>query len=163
MRGLLAPLLDRRLIGWSVALTVVALVAFGVVSAIIPNPVFGRSIAPEPFAIAVWIASAPLMGIVLATYVVRPPTPSLIETVELQPDPGGTLGWVGGLAAFLAIGCPVCNKVALLLLGTSGAISVWGPIQPIVGAVSLALLAGTVVWRLRAWSRGAACAVPGAR
>jgi hypothetical protein len=66
---------------------------------------------------------------------------------------------VASFGAFLAIGCPVCNKVALLLLGTSGALSVWAPIQPILGAISLGLLLATVVWRLRLRASGAVCAV----
>ncbi len=75
---------------------------------------------------------------------------------------GERAGWLGGVAsfgAFLAIGCPLCNKLALLLLGASGALSSWAPIQPILGAVSLGLLLVTVVWRLRVRARGAACAV----
>jgi hypothetical protein len=62
------PLRDRSLVAWSLAWSVVVLVAFGVATAIIPNPVFGRGIAPEPFAVAVWLASAPLIGLVTATY-----------------------------------------------------------------------------------------------
>jgi hypothetical protein len=64
----------------------------------------------------------------------------------------------GGILSFFAIGCPVCNKIALVLLGTSGALSVWAPIQPFVGAASLALLAVTVAWRVRQMNAGAACA-----
>jgi hypothetical protein len=78
---------------------------------------------------------------------------------DRQPGDGSTLGALAGLGAFLAIGCPVCNKAALVLLGTSGALSVWAPIQPILGAASLALLAGTLVWRMRLRIRGTACAI----
>lgn len=161
-------LIDRRFVGWAAAWSVASLVAFGVVSAIIPNPIFGRQIAPEPFAIAVWIASAPLTGLVLATYTAPSPA-AAPAAVPLGPTPavaplpapaqrdGSTLGALASLGAFLAIGCPVCNKVALVLLGTSGALSVWAPIQPILGGASLALLAGTLAWRMRLRARGAAC------
>ncbi len=152
---------DRALLGWAAAWTLAALLGFGLVSAIIPNPVFGRGIPPEPFAIAIWLASAPLMGFVLATYFVPPPA----AAVPLAPGraDGRTAGTIGGVVAFLAIGCPTCNKIALLLLGASGAVSVFGPIQPILGALSLALLAGTAVWRLRLRTRGGACEVPARR
>ncbi|HEY5488873.1 MAG TPA: hypothetical protein VIK00_03465, partial [Candidatus Limnocylindrales bacterium] len=60
---------------------------------------------------------------------------------------------------FLAIGCPVCNKIALVLLGTSGAMTVFAPIQPILGAASIVLLAGTLTWRFRLRARGGACPV----
>ncbi|MEO8462662.1 MAG: hypothetical protein ABI555_05585, partial [Chloroflexota bacterium] len=71
---------------------------------------------------------------------------------------GTTLGTIAGFGAFLAIGCPICNKIALILLGTSGALSIYAPIQPVIGAVSLALLAGTIVWRFRLRVRGACAA-----
>jgi hypothetical protein len=153
---------DPRLLAWSAIWGVASLVAFGLVSAIIPNPVFGREIAPEPFAIATWVASAPLMGLVLATYTARP---SMTETRPIGPKAiadeardGSVLGTVGGIGAFLAIGCPVCNKLALLLLGTSGAMTVYAPIQPVIGIVSLGLLVATAVWRIRLRMRGDACA-----
>jgi hypothetical protein len=159
-----------HLLGWAL----LSLLAYGVVAAIIPNPVFGRQIAPEPFAVAIWLVSAPLMGFLGATYSAAPTAATRpLEIVTLAPaavGPAATvpaaddsrsslLGAIGGFGAFLAIGCPVCNKIALLLLGASGAISVWAPIQPVLGAASLALLAATVVWRSRQISRGAFCAV----
>ena len=155
-----------------------------------PNPVFGRQIPPEPFAIAVWLASAPLMGLLMATYMVpaasrQEPMPlvgsfgSGPAAVAASPASAGsgappagavaiapaaetrgtTLGAIAGFGAFLAIGCPVCNKIALVLLGTSGALTIFAPIQPLIGAASLALLAGTLAWRLRSRALGGACAV----
>lgn len=161
--GSYCPLRDRSLLGWSAVWTLVSLAAFGVTAAIIPNPIFGRGTPPEAFAIAVWLASAPLMGVVMATYF----APALATgPVPLKPSvrrDGTTLGTLGGFAAFLAIGCPTCNKIALVLLGAGGATSIFGPIQPVIGAVSLALLAGTLVWRLRLRARGGTCAVPRSR
>lgn len=161
-----AATVDRRFVIWTVVSGAIALVAFGILSAIIPTPFFVRPIAPEPFAIAVWIASAPLIGIISATYLApaAAPAPSQLTTATpLVQDQGSTLGSLGGLAAFLAIGCPVCNKIALALLGTSGALSIYAPIQPLIGVVSLVLLGGTLAWRMRLRARGAACAVPAAR
>ena len=154
---------DRALIGWSILWTVFTLAAFGVATAIIPNPVFGRGIAPEPFAVAVWLASAPLVGIVMATYFAPLPASVARPLVPAAGRDGTMLGTVGGFAAFLAIGCPTCNKIALLLLGASGATTVFGPIQPVIGAVSLALLSATLVWRLRLRARGGACRMPESR
>ncbi len=144
--------------------TLLSGLAFGLVTAIIPNPVFGRSVPPEPFAIWTWLLSAPLMGIVMATYT-APAAETPIELVTLGPEAAiaadrrsTTLGGLAGFGAFLAIGCPVCNKIALVLLGASGAMSVFAPIQPFIGAVSLGLLAATAVWRLRLRATGATCA-----
>ncbi|MEX1172171.1 MAG: hypothetical protein WEG56_06120 [Chloroflexota bacterium] len=150
-----------RLAAHAIAWSVATLVAFGLVTAIIPNPVFGREIAPEPFSIAVWVLSAPLAGIVLATYTAKAPVAEAAPRA-LEPAPeserGSTLGMIGGIGAFLAIGCPVCNKIVLVALGTSGALTVWAPLQPLVGAASVAILAGTAAWRLRRRARGEACA-----
>jgi hypothetical protein len=158
-----------HVLGWAV----LSLLAYGLAAAIIPNPLFGRQIAPEPFAVAIWLVSAPLMGFLGATYSAAPAAATQpLQIVALGPAATGgatmpsaddtrssLLGAVGGFGAFLAIGCPVCNKIALLLLGASGAVSVWAPIQPVLGTASLALLAATVVWRSRQISRGAVCAV----
>ncbi len=174
--------IDRRFVLHAALWAAVSLLAFGLIAAIIPNPVFGRQIPPEPFAIAVWLASAPLMGVLGATYSAPPPpavathsapaspaaatsgTAALPITLVFEPAhatarDGTVLGTAAGIGAFLAIGCPVCNKVALVLLGTSGAMTVFAPLQPVIGAVSLALVAGTLAWRLRLRVRGGACSV----
>ncbi len=171
LRAVLSVRFVAEALVWSVA----ALLAFGLVAAIIPNPIFGRRIPPEPFAIAVWLLSAPLMGLIGATYggAARERAAALAPSSGLrislraagtagEPEAegrGATAATIGSLAAFLAIGCPVCNKVALLLLGASGALTVFAPLQPAIGAASLLLLAGTLVWRLRLLARGAACTV----
>jgi hypothetical protein len=158
-----SPLRDQALLGWAVLWALATLVAFGLTAAIIPNPMFGRGVAPEPFAVAVWIVSAPLIGMVMATYFAPLPAASAAPLESSVRREGTTLGTIGGVAAFLAIGCPTCNKIALLLLGASGATGMFAPIQPVIGAVSLVLLAGTLVWRLRLRARGGACAVPQSR
>ena len=160
--------LDRRFFAHALAWAAVSLIAFGLVSAIIPNPVFGRQIPPEPFAIAVWLLSAPLMGLLGATYSApAAPAGAAGEPVPLVLTPaagasgreGTALGTAASVAAFLAIGCPVCNKIALVLLGASGAMTVFAPLQPVIGAASLVLLAGTLAWRLRLRARGGACRI----
>lgn len=149
--------LDRRFWLAVVLGTVASLILLGLVSAIIPNPVIVRTIPPDGPAIAVWIASAPLMGVLLAASLSAPRTAS----VAVGRDLTGSGLTIGSLAAFFAIGCPVCNKIVLLALGTTGALTVFAPIQPIIGIGSLVLLAVTVRWSLR--RRASGCAVPGAR
>jgi hypothetical protein len=162
----IAATIDRVFVGHAVTWTAVSLVGLGLIAAIVPNPVFGRQIPPEPFAIWVWLLSAPLMGVVLATYTAPAPRLPAVPLAIAAEDAAraeqrtSVLGTVAGLGAFLAIGCPVCNKVALVLLGWSGAMTIYAPIQPFIGAASLALLAGTVIWRFRGRVRGGACAVP---
>jgi len=165
---LAAVRLDGRFIAWAIAWALVSLLAFGLVAAIIPNPVFGRQIPPEPFAMAVWLVSAPLMGLLGATYsapAIPAATATRLMPLIIEPADGAshrqgtTLGTVAGFGAFLAIGCPVCNKVALVLLGTGGAMTVFAPLQPLIGAASLVLLAGTLAWRFRLRARGGVCSI----
>ncbi|MCA1836700.1 MAG: hypothetical protein LC721_10395 [Actinobacteria bacterium] len=67
-------------------------------------------------------------------------------TVELR----GGAGVAGATtAAVFAVGCPICNKIVVGLLGVSGALGIWAPIQPALAVVSLAALAAAVVLRWR--------------
>jgi len=154
------PLRDRSLVAWSAAWTLVVLGVYGVVAAIIPNPVFGRGLPPEPFAVAVWLVSAPLMGVLMATYLAPAPASSAQPLGPPAARDGTRLGTLGSVGAFLAIGCPTCNKIALVLLGAGGAASLFGPLQPLIGVASIALLFGTLVWRMRLRARGGGCAMP---
>lgn len=163
--------IDRRFLGWTGLWAMVSWVALGLASAIIPNPIFGRQLPPEPFAIVVWLLSGPVAGALLATYTVPPRAsmPARPLALRLSPDGpdggavtesrAGTLATIGGLGTFFAIGCPICNKVVLLALGTSGALDLYAPIQPWLGAVSLTLMLATLGWRLRRRADGDACPV----
>ncbi len=148
--------LDLRF--WIVAMigTIAAALALGVPTAVIPNPFFGRMTPTEPVNLVVWLASAPLMGLLVATYLARTPA----RDVDIHEASGGGRMTAGGIAAFLAIGCPICNKVVVAALGVSGALNVFAPLQPLIGAASVALLAGTLLWRLRMRSRGCERCVP---
>ncbi len=141
--------LDARF--WLVAIvgTVGALLALGLPTAIIPSPFFTRMTPTDATNLIVWLASAPMMGLVAATYV-RPPGH---KTVHVTGSSATGRVTVGGIAAFLAIGCPVCNKLVVAALGVSGALTIFGPLQPLIGGASLALLGATLVWRLRSRAR----------
>ena len=143
--GALKSTLDGRY--WLVAGlgTVAALILLGIPTAVIPNPVFVRMTPPETFNILVWLASAPLIGLLVATYVRSP----RLQLRGVGSEPGAGRATLGGVAAYLAIGCPICNKVVVAALGVSGALSYFAPLQPIIGAGSLAILGATLAWRLR--------------
>ncbi len=73
--------------------------------------------------------------------------------VRAGADERGRAGVFGTtFLSTLAVGCPVCNKIVIGLLGVSGALGVWAPIQPVLAMVSLGLLGAAVVvrWRRRA-------------
>lgn len=127
--------------------------ALSVVTVLIPNPVFGRDIAPVVWNYPVWLVTAALSGLLIATYV----RPNSVSPTETRTEKSSFWGTVGAFGSWFAIGCPVCNKLALLALGYSGAITYFGPLQPWLAAVSLLLLSGGLVMRL---SGTIACALP---
>lgn len=137
--------LDGRF--WLVAVvgTAVAGLLLGVPTSVIPNPFFTRMTPTETFNVLIWLGSTPLLGLLTATYV-RPSNHPLRHEAGEQ---GAGPATIGGLAAFLAIGCPICNKIVVAALGVGGALNVFAPVQPLIGAASLALLGATLTWRLR--------------
>jgi len=121
----------------------------GFPTVLIPNPVFGREIPVLAWNYPVWIATSILAGMLAATYV-RPARSG--EEVEKVDDPGdapGRFGMVGGVLAWFAVGCPVCNKIALLALGYSGALTWFAPVQPYLAATALVTTAAALLMRLR--------------
>ncbi|MGY1437013.1 hypothetical protein [Streptomyces reniochalinae] len=152
---------------WGVAAAAAALTALavGVPTAVIPTPLFGRAVATPWWAWPTLALTALLAGLLLATYVRaadpaddddRPTTASTSANTTAgssaveDPDRRSStrLGTVGGALSFFAVGCPVCNKLVLLALGTSGALTVWQPLQPVLALASLTLLAVATVRRL---------------
>ena len=136
--------------------TVVAALLTGLPTVMIPNPVFGRMVEVTPWNRPVWIVTSVLAGLLFATYVRD-------DAFDAASDDGDELdtptrqGGVAGFLSYLAIGCPVCNKLVVLALGTSGAMSWFAPLQPLLALLSIGLLA----WALRTRLRTAeACRVP---
>lgn len=64
------------------------------------------------------------------------------------------------VATVLAVGCPVCNKVVIALLGVSGALSWFAPVQPLLGAAAIALLVYAIRRERQAMAVPADCPVP---
>lgn len=150
---------------WLAALgaAVVTGLVIGVPTALIPTPVFGREVPPTAWSWPVLVVTGVLSGLLFATYV-REPGAAGAGAARAEgagaaaPAAEGTrAAGIGGLLSFLAVGCPVCNKIALLALGYSGALQWFAPLQPVLALAGVALLA----WALRARLRGAVtCPVP---
>ena len=145
---------------WAVAAGAAAasVLLLGAPTAVVPNPVFGRSVPPTAWAVPVLVATSVLAGLLVATYV-----NDAVGTAGADGSGAERTvrsGGAGGLLAFFAIGCPVCNKVVLRALGTTGAMNVFAPIQPLLAAAGLVMLA----WALRTRLRNAdVCAMRGTR
>ncbi|MCB0968613.1 MAG: hypothetical protein KDB37_17410 [Ilumatobacter sp.] len=137
----------RRWLAAAAGAAVTALL-IGLPTDLIPNPVFGRQIEAEWWSMPVLVVTSVLAGLLFATYV-RNDT-SMPDVGDDELDRPAKTGGLGGLISFFAVGCPTCNKVVLLALGTTGALDWFAPAQPILAVLSIVLLA----WALRARLRG---------
>ena len=127
----------RRVVALRAAIATVLII--GIPTAMIPNPLFGREIPPTAWAWPVLLVTSALGGLLLATYVREP-------GIEDPRNKTGRTGGIGGLLTLFAVGCPVCNKLVLLALGYTGALQWFAPVQPVLAAGGVVLLA----WALRA-------------
>lgn len=164
---------DRRRIASAVAAAAGSAVVIGLATVLIPNSLFARDIPPVWWDYPVWILTAVLLGMLIATYLrtesasergANSPAPaaeggaSCLGSARVSSSSGpdsasesrsGVLGGVGGVLGWFAVGCPVCNKIALLALGYTGALTYFAPLQPLLAAVSVVLLLVAVIIRLR--------------
>lgn len=114
----------------------------GLPTDLISNPLFGRGVAQTDWAFTVLVATSVLSGLLFATYVRNDSR----QGAEFEPrDRQSTLGTVGAFASLFAVGCPTCNKLVLIAVGSSGAVKWFAPVQPYLATVSLVLL----LWSLR--------------
>jgi hypothetical protein len=123
--------------------------AVGLPTDVIPNPVFGRPVDVTWWSYPILVVTAVMGGLLIATYV-RVPGDGF-EPDEEQLDTPGKAGGLGGLLSFFAVGCPTCNKLAVIALGSTGALDWFAPAQPLLAALSIVLLG----WALRARLRSA--------
>ena len=142
-------MLRRTLIG-TLAAVAVALV-IGVPTGIIESPWYTRMTPILWWNYPVWVLSSVLTGALAATYVRDPALP-------LAPSEGGKTV-MGGTLSLLAVGCPICNKLVVVALGVSGALTWFAPVQPFLAVTSLGLLA-YALWARRRAATSCRIAVP---
>lgn len=127
-----------------------AAVLIAVPSDLIDTAWFGRPVETRPIDYVILAVTAALIGLILA---IRPGA----RTPDTESQETTTV-W-GGFVSFLAVGCPVCNQAVVALVGTSGALSWWAPVQPLVGLAAVAILLYTLRKRLNTY-RLVACPIP---
>lgn len=132
-----------RQIGAAIISSLGVALLIGVATVLIPNPIFGRDVPPVAWNYPVWILTSIMTGMLIATYV----RPTSEETQEDQRS--ARVGGAAGILAWFAVGCPVCNKIALLALGYTGALTWFAPFQPVLAVLALVLGSVALVWRLR--------------
>ncbi len=128
----------------------VAALVMGIPTDLIENPIFGRPVAAGPVDYVIWLVTSALIGLIFA---IRVPA-----ATDLDEDSRPL--W-GGFVSFLAVGCPVCNQAVVALVGTSGALNWWAPVQPLVGLLALGILVVALRRRLATYQL-VACPIPSA-
>jgi hypothetical protein len=118
---------------WAVAVgaSIVFALLAGIPTDVIANPWASRVVPVQWWSYPILASTALLAGLVTATYVRSP-----VQSTSVGKVTGG------GLLSALAIGCPVCNKLVVLIIGTTGALSVWAPLQPLLGVASMGCSGG---------------------
>lgn len=128
-----------------VAVGVLASVAvglmIGVPTGILETPWYTRMTPVLWWNYPAWALSSFLSGALAATYVRDPAVPVAVTE--------GGKTFAGTMLSLFAVGCPVCNKLVVLALGVSGALTWFAPIQPLMAVGSLALLTYALRARLR--------------
>jgi hypothetical protein len=122
--------------------TAIGLAIIGLGTAIYENPIFTRMTPVRTQDYVIWILSSVLMGLIVGSYFVTSST----------SDDGKILS--GGLLSVLAVGCPTCNKLVVILLGTTGALTFFAPLQLYIGVASVLLLGWTLVLRAKSLAGG---------
>ena len=137
-RALLAP----KPLGVGLLASIGSGVLQAIPTAIIPNPLFVRMTPVRGQDYVFLVVSSALIGLIFATFAL-PRT-----TASCQNRAVG-----GGLLSTLAIGCPICNHLVVALIGISGALTYWAPLQPLVGVTAIAILLWTLHRRMQGIDR----------
>jgi hypothetical protein len=135
---------------WLVAVAAAggAAMVIGVPTGIIETSFYTRMTPVRWWDYPVWAISAVLVGLTAATYV------RMGAAAPARDRGGRTLG--ATVLSTFAVGCPTATLV-VAVLGVSGALTYWAPIQPMLGILSIAFLATGLLLRL---SGAVSCRVP---
>lgn len=116
---------------------------FGTVTVLVKNPYFIRMTHVHWYDYTFLILTALLTGVYASLYYYNK---SSKESLDKKCNYTAAGGIIGGLFSF---GCAICNKLLVFLLGLSGVIAYFMPIQPILGVISIAVLGYAVYMQLR--------------
>jgi hypothetical protein len=136
---------------WRVALLggIATAVLVALPTAVIPNPIFGRAVEVTWWSYPIVVLTGILGGLLLATYVKEPWMETETAEEQTEDKKASKLGIAGAFVAYFAVGCPVCNKLVLLALGASGAMTWFAPLQPFLAIASVILMAVALRIRLK--------------
>jgi len=122
--------MNLKLILYGLFSSIIYFLVFGAISAVFSNPFFIRM---TPVILFDWFLLV-ITSILIGLYVF------LYFSLRDNNSSGIRCATTGGVLSFLAFACPVCNKIIVLILGFSGAMTYFYPIQPFLGVLGIILL-----------------------
>lgn len=128
-----------KVAGWSY---LVALLVMGVAGETLPGASAGRVVPIQWWNYVTLVLSPPLIALIVATF-----APTGQSRWARRRGKAGV--GAGGVAGTLAMACPVCNPLAIPIFGAAGVLSFLAPYRDVIALASVALLALTLVLRLR--------------
>lgn len=121
----------------------VSFLVIGTVGQTLPWTASGRTFPVVWWNYVTLVASSLLIGLIVATFVVA--------GGRRRSRVGGAASTgVAGTAATIAMACPVCNPIAIPLLGAGGVFAFLAPDRGVIALASVVFLALTLVLRMRA-------------
>ncbi|MFA9417385.1 hypothetical protein [Natrinema sp. HArc-T2] len=138
---------DRRAIAWGIAAGIGVFALFGLVTGHIPNPLYVRMVPRTPIDYLFLTLTALLAGVYTAQRVATDVPQSGLEGEDGDTSSEDRWAMGGLVGGFLAVGCPICNVFLLALFSSSALMTYFDPLRPLLGAVSVALLAGLIYTR----------------
>jgi hypothetical protein len=125
----------------AVVAAIIAAMVIGIPTGVVPSPFYRRMTPVTWWDYPIWAASSVLVGLTAATYV-------RVGGAPASMSQGGRAAGATLLSVF-AVGCPICNKLVVALLGGGGALDYFAPLQPLLGLLSLGLLGVGFTVRMR--------------
>jgi len=113
----------------------------GVPTDLIDTPLFVRMVPRTPLDYGFLVVNSLLLGAYASLYYCG--RERIRTGKEDYAAFGGTLGGV------LAFGCPICNKLLVLLIGVAGALTYIDPYRPFLGFASSGLIGLAVLSKVR--------------
>lgn len=117
-----------------IAVGIALFIVLGTVTAVWTNPFFVRMTPVGPWEFGATALTAVLAGVTAALWV---------------PVCGLRTSGTGGIASFLGIACPTCNKILMLIFGGPALLAWFDPLRPWLTAAGLIVMAIAAVrtWR----------------
>jgi len=137
---------NRRAMAWGTAVAIGVFSLFGAVTGLVPNSLYVRMVPRTPTDYLFLVLTAVLAGVYTALRVATTVQADSSDDASKSED-----RWLmGGLAGgFLAVGCPICNVFLLALFSSSALMTYFDPLRPVLGLLSVGLLAGLIHVRHR--------------